>query len=69
MKIYDECKTNSHKVAILVDEKEKTAYEAVWSEKGWDTDISYSVLGIDSGEVAENLDFVGAREAGYKFID
>lgn len=69
MKIYDSCKINGRKVAILVNDKEKVACEAVWNEEGyWDTDISYSTLGIDSGEIAENLDFEGARKAGYEFV-
>lgn len=69
MKIFDKCKINEIVIAILIDEKEKAAYEAVWDENAWNIDFSYFALGIDSSEVAENLDFEGAREAGYKFVN
>lgn len=71
MRIFDQCKVRDFEFAILVDDEEKTAFEAVWSEEtqDWETDFSYEVLGIDSFDVAAELDFIGVQEQGYRFED
>lgn len=71
MRIFDKCKVRDFEFAILVDDEEKTAFEAVWSEEtqDWETDFSYEVLGIDSFDVAAELDFIGVQEQGYRFED
>ena len=57
------------KFAILIDRNEKRAYEAVYDEQNenWNTDFTYEALGIDSFEVAGQLDFEAAEKTGYKF--
>ena len=55
-------------IGIRVNEKTREAHEAVLDPYyGWDSDISYAAIGIDSSDVANALDFEGARAAGYKF--
>lgn len=68
-KIFDECQLNGEKFAILVNDEEMTAIEAVWdeTEKAWNADFSYFALKINSFDVAEALDFDGCRTKGYKF--
>lgn len=67
MKIFDEATVEGRLFAILVDEKSRRAYEAVWDGERWETDFSYFAFGIGSADVAELLDFAGVREAGYRF--
>ena len=71
MRIFDQCKVGGFKFAILVDDEEKTAFEAVWSNElqDWETDFSYEVLSVDSFDVAGELDFEGAERQGYRFGD
>ena len=71
MRVYDETVVNNVRFAILTDEETKEAYEAVWSEElnDWNTDFSYPVIGVDSFDVAGELDFDGCRNAGYTFVD
>lgn len=71
MRVYDEAVVSGKRFAILVDDQTKEAYEAVWSEKlnNWNTDFSYPVIGVDSFDVAGELDFDGCRNAGYTFVD
>lgn len=59
------------RIAILIDEEEKEAYEAVWDEKNetWETDFSYDIIKVDSLDVAGTLDFTKAKKLGYKFIE
>jgi len=67
MKIYDKCEVGGYIFAILIDDKTKEAYEAVWYNDDWETDFSYPSLGIESLDVAGALDFEGAKKLGYKF--
>jgi len=67
MKVFQTAEISGRKFAILLDETTKTAYEAVWTENGWETDFCYSVLGIDSFDVAGELDFDAVKEMGYTF--
>jgi len=71
-KVYDEAVIAAgERFAILVDEETRTAYEAVWDDGAgrWETDFSYHALKTDAMDVAEALDFTGARAAGYRFPD
>ena len=55
-------------IGIRVNEKTREAHEAVLDPYyGWDSDISYAAIGIDSSDVACALDFEGARASGYRF--
>jgi len=69
LKVYDQCEVEGRKFAILVNEEEKRAYEAVWNEDqgDWETDFSYSSIGIDSFNVAGFLDFDKCISEGYTF--
>lgn len=67
-KVFQTAEVGGHKFAILLDDETMTAYEAVWTENGWETDFSYSVLGIDSFDVAGALDFDEVRKMGYTFV-
>jgi len=68
-KIYDQCEINGVRFAILVDDEERLAYEAVWDGDGWNTDFIYPINEVESFDVYENLDFDGVRELGYRFED
>lgn len=56
-------------IAILIDSENQTAIEAVWDNENeiWNTDFSYSVIGVDSLEVAGELNFDKVKKMGYKF--
>ena len=55
-------------IGIRVNDATGEAHEAVLDPYyGWDSDISYAAIGIDSSDVANALDFEGARAAGYRF--
>lgn len=69
MKVYDEAVLAGERFAILLDDETRTAYEAVWDGERWETDFSYHALKTDAMDVAEALDFTGARAAGYRFPD
>ena len=68
-KVFDEAVVNGRKFAILVDDESRTACEAVWDEQNgrWETDFAYPAVGVDSMDVAAELDFDGAEKAGYSF--
>lgn len=68
-KIFDQCEINGVRFAILVDDEEKLAYEAVWFGDRWNTDFTYPVNDVSSFDVYENLDFDGVRKLGYRFED
>jgi len=68
MRVYDTVEVSGRKFAILLDDESMTAYEAVWTENGWETDFSCPAVGVDSFDVAGALDFEGVREMGYTFI-
>jgi len=67
MRVYDTVEISNRKFAILLDDENKRAYEAIWSGNGWETDFCYPALGIDSLDVARELDFDGVKEMGYTF--
>lgn len=67
-RIFDECEVGGYRFAILVNDETKEAMEAVWHDGRWETDFSYSNLGVDSFDVAGSLDFDGCQKAGYKML-
>ena len=67
MKVFDTAEIGGKKLAILVDESMSMAYEAVEIDGEWEIDFAYPCIGIDADDAAQNLDFEGAREAGYRF--
>jgi len=68
-RVYQECILSGVRVAILTNDEEMVAMEAIWddTEKRWETDFSYPCIGIDPLEVAGALDFQTCRYAGYAF--
>jgi len=68
MREYDTVEISGRKFAILLDDETMTAYEAVWTENGWETDFSYPAIGINSLDVAGALDFETVKKMGYTFI-
>jgi hypothetical protein len=69
LRVFQTAEVGGRKFAILLDDETMTAYEAVWTENGWETDFSYPALGIDSFDVAGALDFDAVKEMGYTFVD
>lgn len=71
LKVFQEVQVGKERFAILLDEEDRTAYECIWdNEKGdWEWNFSYGFLSVSADEVAEVLDFQGAREKGYAFED
>jgi hypothetical protein len=67
MKVFDAAEIGGKKLAILVDDESMRAYEAVEIDGEWEIDFAYPCIGIDADDAAQNLDFEGAREAGYRF--
>jgi len=67
MRVYDTVEINGRKFAILLDDENKRAYEAIWSGNGWETDFSCPAVGIDSFDIAGMLDFEGVQKMGYTF--
>ena len=68
LKIMDTCTIGEKRFAILVNEENMEAYEAIWDGENWETDFSYDSLGIDSFEVAGAMDFEGVEKMGYTFV-
>lgn len=64
---FDAAVVNGRIIGIRVNDKTGEAHEAVLDSDGWDSDISYAAIGIDSSDAAGALDFEGARKAGYRF--
>ena len=64
---YDAAEIDGKIVGIRVNDATREAHEAVLDADGWDSDISYAAIGIDSSDVACALDFEGARASGYRF--
>jgi len=67
MRVYDAVEISGRKFAILLDDENKRAYEAIWSGNCWETDFSYPAVGIDSFDIAGVLDFEGVQKMGYVF--
>jgi len=67
MREYNTVEISGRKFAILLDDEAMTAYEAVWTENGWETDFSYPAIGINSLDVAGALDFETVKKMGYTF--
>jgi hypothetical protein len=67
MRVYDAVEISGRKFAILIDDETMTAYEAVWTQNGWETDFCYPAVGIDSFDIAGVLDFEGVQKMGYTF--
>ncbi len=67
LRVFQTVEISGRKFAILLDDEDKRAYEAVWTEGGWETDFSYHSLGVDSFDVAGSLDFDCVKEMGYTF--
>ena len=68
MRVFQTAEVGGRKFAILLDDESRTAYEAVWSKNGWETDFSYPSLGVDSFDVAEKMNFDAVKEMGYTFL-
>jgi hypothetical protein len=64
---FDAAEIDGKIVGIRVNDATREAHEAVLDADGWDSDISYAAIGIDSSDVACALDFEGARASGYRF--
>ena len=69
LRVFQTAEVGGHKFAILLDDETMTAYEAVWTENGWETDFSYPALDIDSFDVAGALNFDAVSKMGYKFVE
>lgn len=67
MRVFQTAEISGRKFAILLDETTMTAYEAIWTENGWETDFSYPAIGIESIDVAQLLDFEEVKKMGYTF--
>lgn len=68
-RVFQTAEVGGYKFAILLDDEEKRAYEAVWTENGWETDFSYAALGIDSFDVAGEFDNEEVEKMGYTFVE
>lgn len=69
LRVFQTAEVGGYKFAILLDDETMTAYEAVWTEDGWETDFSCPALGVDSFDVAGMLDYDTVREMGYTFVE
>jgi hypothetical protein len=71
MKVFDAAEIGGKKLAILVDDESMRAYKAVEIDGEWNPDILLffpcAAIGIDSSDMANALNFEGARAAGYRF--
>ena len=67
--VYDSAYVDGKKFAILIDSESMKAYEAVEINGEWVTDFSYPTINVNSFDVAEALNFDGAKKAGYHFED
>ena len=67
MRVFQTAEVGGRKFAILLDDESMTAYEAVWTQNGWETDFNYPAVGIDSFDVSGVLDFEGVQKMGYTF--
>lgn len=68
MRVFQTAKVGDYKFAILLDDENKRAYEAVEIDGEWETDFCYPSLGVDSFDVAGELDFEKVEEMGYTFV-
>lgn len=55
LRVFQTAEVGDCKFAILLDDEEKKAYEAVLSNDGWEIDICYPALNVDSFDVASSL--------------
>jgi hypothetical protein len=69
VKVREITEINGRKFAILVNDNDMTACEAVEIDGKWEIDFDYPSIGVDSFDVAAALDFDGANKAGYRFTD
>jgi len=69
MRVYDTVEVSGRRFAILLDDETMTAYEAVLTGDGWETDFNCSAMHIDSFDVAGMLDYDAVRKMGYIFIE
>ena len=71
-KVYD-CKQfktedGKFKIFAIIVNDQKEAMEAILDGYEWETDFSYPSTGVNSFDVAEMLNFEGAKKEGYYFI-
>ena len=67
MRVFQTAEVGGRKFAILLDDESMTAYEAVWTQNGWETDFCCPAIGIDSFDIAGVLNFDEVRKMGYTF--
>lgn len=70
-KVCEECVIGEERFAIIVNDEDMTAMEAVWNSEAqdWNTDFSYAALTANSDDVFQTLDFESCKQAGYTFLD
>jgi hypothetical protein len=70
MKVYQRTCVDGYTFAVLLDEKYKNAFVAVWEHDSnfWDTDFSYEFIDVNPFDVAGKLDFDSVKKLGYTFI-
>ena len=66
-RVFQTAEVGGYKFAILLDDEDKRAYEAVNFDGEWETDFCYPALGIDSLDVAGATDFETVKKMGYTF--
>lgn len=67
MRVYETAEVSGRRFAILLDDETMTAYEAVLTPYGWETDFCCSSIGIDSIDVAGAMNFDAVKKMGYTF--
>ncbi len=69
--VFETTEIKNNTIAILLDNENMEAYEAVYDEEqdDWETDFDYDSLGIDSFDVAGALDFQRVEKMGYTFVE
>ncbi len=69
IKVFQTAELEGRKFAILLDDEEKTAFEAVLTEDGWETDFCCPAVGVNSFDLAGALDYEVVRKMGYSFVE
>lgn len=69
MKVFQIVELGGRKFAILLDDETMSAYEAVLTEDGWETDFNCFALGVDSFDLAGMFDYEDVEKMGYIFIE
>jgi len=69
LRVFQIAELGGYKFAILLDDETMSAYEAVWTENGWETDFNCYALGVDSFDLAGMFDYEDVEKMGYIFIE